>query len=703
MLASFPPRRRPRAAAALLILVSPLLFVATCSAFQVSQQQQQQQQQQKAPSSSHASNRKFFNSYARSYSQYPQQHAASRYLPASASRLAAAKEDDGDDPDAWDSPEDYADFGKDSSTSGDGKKRTGLGGQPSLGIDIGGQLNPLSDEEAAELRAEGAKVIEDAFSSRLDEIEDLKATVRKDFERSREALSAASDLRAREETEKLMGKIDKLSNDFLASNEELRMGTKAAADADARMGRKGEGLEVGSWGVDSFGRVVVTSSSSAAGGSGLIGGFAAGLEKAARDLAKSSEDGTSIPPAAAAENKVLILSDDGQDKDAKKILDRFVQLLSEAFDDSIAVERISTSKPAPLGGLDAQTAIIVASCINGKSGADTLLDRILRRTSGAGGKIGTPPTHLVCLSSLGTERTDKFPYSMANMMGGKLTKRREVEEAIINTVKRRLPGTQVPLDYTIAKYGDVVDDAKAKGALEIMPGDSLDDAVGIEAAARTLVQAVAFQPSARNATMSLAGGLTPGEEPSDRAWDDSFLRLNGPELFRIDGLAGSAALSKAKLDKRHDRLVEYIREWSEMFEGGAKGTGLTTPVMLRQSHRDASEAEGTIRRSGIRILFKQTNTGAAYKSKDEERALERQGSPATTAKPAGSATAVQTKRKASKEGGVEVLVEETLDNDLRVRARRCNMDDRTVVKELSEQVIVKQLEKAVGVWQKDHA
>jgi hypothetical protein len=228
--------------------------------------------------------------------------------------------------------------------------------------------------------------------------------------------------------------------------------------------------------------------------------------------------------------------------------------------------------------------------------------------------------------------------------------------------------------------------------------------VGVEAAARALVQAVAFQPSARNATMSLAGGWVPGEELSDRAWDDSFLRLNGPELFRVVGLAGSAASSKADLDKRHDRLVEFIREWSEMFEGGAKGTGLTTPVMLRQSHGDASEAEGTVRRSGVRILFKQTNTGAAYKSKDEERSLERQQGSDLPAKPTGDgATAVQTKRKATKEGGVEVLVEETLDNDLRVRARRCNMDDGTVVKELSEQVIIKQLEKAVGVWQKDHA
>ena len=614
-------------------------------------------------------------------------------------RLAAKEDNDSDgddDPDAWDSPEDYADFGKDDSDD----KKNSIGSQPNLGINIGAQLNPLTEEDAEALRAEGARAIEDAFSSRLDEIEDLKATVRRDFERSREALGAASDLRAREETDKLMGKIDRLSNDFLASNEALRMGTKAAADADARMGRKGEGLEVGSWGVDSFGRVVVTSGASAAGGSGLLGGVGAGLEKAARESAASADEDAAVS-VAATENKVLILSDDGQDKDAKRILDRFTKLLEDAFDDPVAVERISTSKPAPLGGLDAQTAIIVASCINGKSGADTLLDRILRRTSGAGGKIGTPPTHLVCLSSLGTERIDKFPYSMANMMGGKLTKRREVEEAVINTVKRRLPGTQVPLDYTFAKYGDVVDDAKAKGALEIMPGDSLDEAVGVEAAARALVQAVAFQPSARNATMSLAGGLVSGEEPSNRAWDDSFLCLNGPELLRVTGLAGSAASAKADLDKRHDRLVEFVREWSEMFEGGAKGTGLTTPVMMRQSHRDASEAEGTTRRSGVRILFKQTNTGTAYKSKDEERAFEREGSPPT--KSTSSATDVQTTRKASKEGGVEVLVEETLDNDLRVRARRCNMDDRTVVKELSEQVIIKQLEKAISVWQKDYA
>ena len=54
--------------------------------------------------------------------------------------------------------------------------------------------------------------------------------------------------------------------------------------------------------------------------------------------------------------------------------------------------------------------------------------------------------------------------------------------------------------------------------------------------------------------------------------------------------------------------------------------------------------------------------------------------------------------KARKEGGVEVLVEKTVDGELRVRARRCNMDHKTIVKEMSEEVIVSNLKKAVKAW-----
>ena len=49
---------------------------------------------------------------------------------------------------------------------------------------------------------------------------------------------------------------------------------------------------------------------------------------------------------------------------------------------------------------------------------------------------------------------------------------------------------------------------------------------------------------------------------------------------------------------------------------------------------------------------------------------------------------------------MEVLVEETMSGDLRVRARRCNMSEGTTVKEMSEDVIVKILQKAIAAWAK---
>jgi hypothetical protein len=50
--------------------------------------------------------------------------------------------------------------------------------------------------------------------------------------------------------------------------------------------------------------------------------------------------------------------------------------------------------------------------------------------------MGNPPTQLVCVSTLGMERTNKMPYSLQNVLGGKLDKKRQVEEAIVNTVQQ---------------------------------------------------------------------------------------------------------------------------------------------------------------------------------------------------------------------------------------------------------------------------
>merc|ERR1711957_149154 len=70
-------------------------------------------------------------------------------------------------------------------------------------------------------------------------------------------------------------------------------------------------------------------------------------------------------------------------------------------------------------------------------------------------------------------------------------------------------------------------------SVTIRPGDSLDGAVGIQAAANVLLQTVAIQPNARNATMSVIGGMTTADG-GNIMWEDAFLRMDGPELWRIE-------------------------------------------------------------------------------------------------------------------------------------------------------------------------
>ena len=86
------------------------------------------------------------------------------------------------------------------------------------------------------------------------------------------------------------------------------------------------------------------------------------------------------------------------------------------------------------------------------------------------------------------------------------------------------------------------------------------------------------------------------------------------------------------------------------------------------------------------------------KEKKNEKARNSGGDGSEPKKSPSSTTLVVAKGR--KEGGVEVLVEKTTDGNIRIRARRCNMDNKTIVKEMSEEVIVRSLKKAVETWVK---
>jgi len=383
----------------------------------------------------------------------------------------------------------------------------------------------------------------------------------------------------------------------------------------------------------------------------------------------------------------------------KQVMGRFEELLNEEFPSPVIVDTYNPASAIPMGGKNAQCCIVVSTSLsNGQSSAETILGRVLKRTvAPGGGGVSTPPTHLIVVSPVGTERIEVFPYSMQNMMGGgKLKKAREVEESFIATVKGRfIADSSIPsLDYTILKLGEIVDDQKIAsgkdGTMKIQPGDSLDGKVGVEAAANALLQAVVLQPNARNATLSVVGAMDKNNPVENEIWDDWFLRLDGPELWRSEALV----IGDGELERKFEELASYMDQWSDRFKNGAKGTGLTTPVSVVPSRfGKENDAPGVRRKFGFRLEFKKTNTGAAYKSKAEEKEREKTN-------PDASLNTINQKR----EGGIEILVEEVVKaggSELRVRAKRCNMGDDTGVKEMSEETILSRLGEAVNVWKKE--
>ena len=139
-------------------------------------------------------------------------------------------------------------------------------------------------------------------------------------------------------------------------------------------------------------------------------------------------------------------------------------------------------------------------------------------------------------------------------------------------------------------------------------------------------------------------------------------------------------------NEKFDSLSTYIVEWSKLLENDPKGMGLTTPVTVSTS--DATPDGDVAAVSGVKILFLKTKTGDAYKSKEEERATEEDEEE-------------EIPEKEVREGGVEVLVEQLNDGHVQVRARRCEVDEDTTIKEMSEENITSELTKAVDVFMKE--
>jgi len=605
-----------------------------------------------------------------------------------------------------------------------------LGNDPTelLGIDL--SLEPLSAEDADRLRTDARKIVERAIDAGIDDIESLKKKMNRELEASRRATNFASDLEAQRQSELLMNKIDTLTGDFLKSSEKSRASTKLAAAANRAMEGtiKSKGLEVGTWGV--LGGLTVIADDDITGGSG--NGLLGSMGSAVREATIVSKDVVEEVVSTVQENRVLIIADMQQDKLAKQL----VPALLEGFEreeeniPSLTIDVLSPTSNIPLGGNDAACVIFFLTGLNQPETLKKILDRLLRKVLGSGGgRVGTPPTQLVGISTLGTERFESFPYSVQNFLSGKLEKRRGIEEVLIKTVLNR---ASVPsLDYTIIKLKEGEFVSTSKSDFSLCPGDVTDDATSIETAVQVIVQATAYQPSARNSTMSISGSLRSSfflendsisfkSEKQKDFWRETFTCLDGPELWRTivyDSETDPSSESSEEIDiaDYYDRLVEYVQEWGNFL--ALSGKGLTTPVRavvnseLELSPMITPATSRTIlNQEGVRLLFLPTKTGTNYMSREEESQRENDRERGADN---GSTSSPVTRRKISRDGGIDVVVEilNSIDENniddglerrqLRVRARRSNYADDAVIKELSEKTIVKRLKDAVEVWKKN--
>jgi hypothetical protein len=545
------------------------------------------------------------------------------------------------------------------------------GKEKKLGIDIGKMLDPMSPAEASLLKGAATEIINDAVAAGLDDLTTLRRELQQDLARQGEQRAQQSQAVGQQAEAQLLTKIDQLTNDFLDRTQSSRTLTKAAAAADQAM--TGRGLEVGAWG--RVGSATVAMS--------LLGSVsaAAAAEQGAMADASSSTSGP---------KGILILADTTSDPYAKQLVEPLITALQQQFA-STAELPVTVYKPTatiPLGGDNAAAVLVFCTSFSDPTSVQAALDRILRTTLQGNGKVGQPPTQLVAISSLGTTRLEKVPYSFQNVMGGKLSKRRQMEEAVIRVAQDRAARggatTAAAMDYTICNLGELKADTKEP--FQFRAGDAVDGTLAIDTAVTVLTQAICLQPSARNATLSCVGRLNMDDEASWKAiLDDAFLRLDGPELLRFD---------LADNDKNYDQLVEYTKEWAELL--AESGKGLTTPIRA-EVPTAVSPTMGVKQQGAVKLLFLPTATGKNYVSKEDERKMA-----AETGSKAPVQSPVASRFRPSNDGGIEFVVEVTDGGNLRARAKRCNNGDGVVVKELSEETILSSFRKCIEVWKKDH-
>ena len=176
-------------------------------------------------------------------------------------------------------------------------------------LGIGVNLEPLNEEQAAEIKKEAEGIINAAIDEGIQDIEKLRKKMSKEMDQSRKIMQIASDLEAKGQSDELMLKIDKLTGAFLDSTKETRASTKTAAAASRAMEGSGQGLEMGTWGTLS-GRAVIASGSGS-----LLGSIDSAFQKQQKEDVRAismTMEATNNPATVPVENRIILVADTKQ-------------------------------------------------------------------------------------------------------------------------------------------------------------------------------------------------------------------------------------------------------------------------------------------------------------------------------------------------------------------------------------------------------
>lgn len=385
-----------------------------------------------------------------------------------------------------------------------------------------------------------------------------------------------------------------------------------------------------------------------------------------------------------------------------------------------------------LGGVDSTET---SACVVNDKGLKRLLNAAMKEKQKASMSSSSAfNVKVVCLA-----KAMKAPKGIGSFLAGEAS---DVDSEVI------LQATQRGLGYSIIKVGNIIDDnapfpsgqkvrslsaslpklteKEAAVSTTVIPDSPIvftrsrvenAESTRVSTAVGALLRSVGH-PCANSSISVLSTPVSNSDRlPTDKEWDDEFLKIEGPELHRIPLRFASVGQTAIKLGRiavdleRSGSLITPIQV--ERFSNGVrilfrpKQSSYTSSKEDKAMEQDVNEQAGrgmggkgtsSLSKADEAIISKRPG---GYLSPEQEAAAAERASQVTSVPPPKSSVTDQSNQKKVKpEGGLEVIVDTSPYN--RVRIRRCNMGPDTIVKEESESIVIKALLRGIEVLDNDY-